>query len=81
MATLNSDAFVKAIQSPTIDLIVGSEAERITVSKALLCHKAPAFATLISEESLSELVVPDVGIDTGKAFVSWCYQVSSFSDA
>lgn len=75
MADLSGDAFVQALQSETVTLLVGPSAEPLTVSKALLCLKSDTFARLLSKPDLTELRLQGVGVVVSKIFVCWCYQV------
>lgn len=50
MAELTGDAFVRALQSENVTLVVGQEEEqeRVTVSKTLLCYKSKFLARLVA---------------------------------
>lgn len=77
MADISGEAFVKAIQSETITLLVGPNAEPLTVSKVLLCHRSDFFTKhLRTKPDLTELLLPGIGVAISKMFVCWCYQVS-----
>lgn len=49
MADLTGDAFVKALQSENITLLVGKEQQQMTISKDLLCVKSPFVAKLVAK--------------------------------
>ncbi|KAK5132741.1 hypothetical protein LTR08_008707 [Meristemomyces frigidus] len=74
MVNLSGDAFVQALQSETVTLLVGPAAEPIIVSKALLRLKSDTLATLLSKPGLNQLELPGIGVDVSKTFVCWCYQ-------
>lgn len=81
---LTREAWVQALKSPTVTLIVGDTGERIPCASAFLALHSEYFAKILSKPGASEdgggaqqLQLPRVTRISVECFVHWCHQVRS----